>query len=488
MFDEVEEWVRKEKLIAKGDMVLAGVSGGADSVCLLLVLLFLQKRLQFSLQVLHVEHGIRGKESREDAAFVEKLCEAQAQKIPCEVVSVDVPSYAKKQGIGLEEAARLLRYACFEQAAQRLLKEGKEAGEKSATVKIALAHHADDNAETILFQMVRGSGIRGLSGMRAKRSLFPRAEIIRPLLHVTRSEIETFLAEQEQSYCVDATNLDMDYSRNRIRHAVIPQLKQINKQALAHISQSAGYLQEMTDYLEMQVQKNLPQICEKEERGYLIKQELFLAQPLILQREMILEILGRTASSRKDISAVHVESVLALFPSQVGRGISLPYQMQAKRVYEGVSVFIGENETVAVQECYEFTKEALASLRKGEKISICLPDGEISAQIIDYCGEIPKKKYTKWLDYDKMKCGLQIRKRASQDYLVIDEMGHRKKIKEYMIAEKIPAKERNALWLVADKSHVVWVIGGRIGADYKITNHTKRILEIQITGGNYNEN
>ena len=238
MLRKVLQYCRREKLIENGDYVLVGVSGGADSVCLLHVLKALQNEIGFFLEVVHVEHGIRGIESENDAAFVVRLCEEL--EIPMQLFFVDAVTYAKEQKMGLEEAARILRYDAYAQAAEQTL---------SSRVKVALAHHADDNAETVLFQMVRGSGIDGMSGMRPMRELMPGVSVVRPLLTVTRAEIEEYLKEEGQEYCVDSTNADTSYSRNKIRCHIFPMLEEVNARAVTHINQSAMLLRELGDYL-----------------------------------------------------------------------------------------------------------------------------------------------------------------------------------------------------------------------------------------------
>ena len=227
-----------EGLVKSGDVVLAGVSGGADSVCLLLMLLEYRKHCDFFLEAVHVEHGIRGDASRRDAAFVKRLCEKRG--VCCRIYPVDVPAYAKGHGLGVEEAARKLRYECFREAAEDY--DGRP-------VKIALAHHADDNAETMLFRLIRGSGLHGLYGMRPARRLAEGVTVIRPLLGMERAEIEAYLEAQGQPYCRDATNEDTDYSRNRIRHKVMPELKAVNTGAVHHMMQSAQMLRELSDCL-----------------------------------------------------------------------------------------------------------------------------------------------------------------------------------------------------------------------------------------------
>lgn len=479
MIDKVRKWIEQGKLIETGDHIMIGVSGGADSVCLLLLLLELQKSMNFSLEVIHVEHGIRGAESLSDAGFVEKLCELR--KAACRTYHVNVPEYAAENSIGMEEAARELRYSCYRRAAEQT---GRE------QVKIALAHHADDNAETVLFQLVRGSGLKGMCGMRPKRVLTEQITIIRPMLGVTREEIEQYLWAQKQEFCMDSTNLDVDYSRNRIRHAVLPELKKINVKAASHIAQSAGMLAELSDYLADEVERIVSELCERRGERICVKMDLFRCCPAILQKEVVHRVLGEVASSRKDISSQHVESVTALAKLQVGRRISLPYQMVAERTYDGIAVWREAIEKERKTETCELDREQLARAEREEGLSIPLHDGELRIRVLEFDGkmrEIQKKTYTKWLNYDKIKGSLQIRMRAGGDYLIIDEAGHRKKLKEYFIEEKIPRESRDNMWLLTDGSHVLWVVGGRISADYKVDANTKKILEVQMIGGNYHE-
>lgn len=494
MTERVMKWIKTENLIREGDCVIAGVSGGADSVCLLIILLEVQKKIDFTLRVVHVEHGIRGEESREDAAFVEALCEKYC--VPCRSYAVDVPSYAKKMGLGLEEAARIKRYECYEKEIAQLKGE-------LGNIKVALAHHADDNAETLLFQMVRGSGIEGLAGMRPKRFFIPGAEIIRPLLTVQRWEIEAYLKEVKQEYRTDSTNLDTDYSRNHIRHEILPKLSEVNTKAVSHINQSARLLLQVADYLKEQTNAAEAACCSWNEKDVEITADIFLNYPELIQTELLHDLLGKLSGSGKDIGAVHVEAVLDLFYKQVGRSVNLPYGMEGRRVYEGVRLvrnktdfygnFSQKKQSGKAQETegtYRLTQKEWRQLEAGETVAVTLPDGQMIFRIVNVSGEIGqihKKKYTKWLNYDKIKGDLRVRRRRAGDYLTVDLKGHKKKLKEYFINEKIPREKRETTWLLAVESHVIWVVGGRISTCYKINEDTKKILEVQIVGGNYHE-
>ena len=483
MLDEILNEVKREKLIEQGDVVLAGLSGGADSVCLLLILKQMKEYIPFELRAVHVEHGIRGEESRRDARFAEQLCERNG--IACYIYKEDVPEFARKEGIGLEEAARKKRYECYKKA----MSECEELFPGSR-IKVALAHHAQDNAETVLFQMIRGSGLNGLCGMQYERE-FGNGSIIRPLLAQGREQIEAYLKSQGETYCTDATNEDTDYSRNRIRHLVLPELCAINDQAVAHINQSAFFLQDMREFLCEEADRIQEMyVCEKE-NGIQLYPGVWEECHRMVSREIIHRVIGKMAGSKKDITSAHVEAVYRLFELQVGRKIELPYDLTAWRNYHGVLLKKKDDRTEETKkEAVEISREQLNELFSGKELEILLPDGIFCLRGREKTGEITeidKKTYTKCFDYDKIKCGLQIRTRETGDYLAVDCDGHSKKLKEYFVNEKIPAEERDDIWLLAEGSHILWVAGHRISAAYKIDDNTKRILEVQFFGGRFYE-
>ena len=229
---EIKRYIEKNQLIRPGDGVVVGLSGGPDSVFLLYALHTLQARMGFTLRAVHVHHGIRGAEADRDAAFSEKLCAKLV--VPFQAVHVDAPSYAAQQGLSLEEAARILRYEALETARQQLT---------TPTAWIAVAHHLDDQAETVLHNLVRGAGLRGLAGMENRRN-----HVIRPLLSIKREDILKWLEQNKIAYVTDSTNADPHYTRNRIRSTVLPELREINPEASAHIAHSAALLREADAY------------------------------------------------------------------------------------------------------------------------------------------------------------------------------------------------------------------------------------------------
>ena len=494
---KIFSYIKEKELIGAGDVVFAGVSGGADSMCLLEVLREYQKETAFKLRVLHVEHGIRGEESLSDAAYVRQFCGTRG--IPCEVISVDACAYSRAHGLSVEEAARLLRYEAFEQAAQRLeaalaaggetaenmkMPEGyKTAGEAFAEnvqmagygdegqnfcgdhVRIAVAHHMEDQAETMLWQMIRGSDIKGMGGMRPRRG-----RIVRPLLTAKRVEIEEFLRETGISWCEDATNRDRMYTRNRLRMDVLPVLEELNGQAVRHLCESACRLQETESYLAAQAAALYGRYAKEQAPGRVSVRASLLQEHPLMQRRVLYRALETVCGGAKDLGAGHVSLLQELFSQQTGRELSLPYRATAVRTYEGVELFSGS-----------------AWERKGqvdESGSECIQMEVLERALVS---EISKKKYTKWFDYDKIKYNAQIRKRQSGDYLVIDSEGHRQKLKSFLVNEKIPKTERDRLLLLADGPHIMWVIGHRISDYYKVDEHTKRVLKVQYDGGKEDE-
>lgn len=230
---EIKRYIGANQLICPGDGVVVGLSGGPDSVFLLYALHTLQPRMGFTLRAVHVHHGIRGAEADRDEAFSEKLC--AKLEIPFQAVHVAAPAYAAQHGLSLEEAARILRYEALEAARQQLT--------QAPAAWIAVAHHLDDQAETVLHNLVRGAGLRGLAGMENRRN-----HVIRPLLSIKREDILKWLKQYDIPYVTDLTNADPHYTRNRIRSTVLPELREINPEASAHIAHSAALLREADAY------------------------------------------------------------------------------------------------------------------------------------------------------------------------------------------------------------------------------------------------
>lgn len=465
MQKKVLKFMEQYHMAEEGERILAAVSGGADSICLLKVLLSLQKEKHYQLFVVHVEHGIRGEDSRKDAEFVENFC--KEHKIPCKVYHCKAEVYAREHKMTVEEGARALRYGYFAKAAEVFQAD-----------KIAVAHNQNDCAETMLFHLVRGTGLKGMCGI-----LPVRENIIRPLLCVERAEIELYLKEQGQEFCTDKTNEELGYTRNRIRHQVLPVLSDINSQAVFHLNQTAAMAAELEELVGALMQQAETAYVRRENTEVLILQEV-QTQKSFIQKSLVHQVLAQTADSSRDISGIHVQQVLNLLEKQVGRKVNLPYGMEAERTYMGVRIKKNqlENQQEERYKVWEILPgEVLEIPEYGYRIYTRILEGNLENQ------EIPQKIYTKWLDYDKIKGSILLRTRRERDYFIMDTEGRKKKLKKYLIDEKIPREQRDKLLFLSDETHLIWAIGYRIGEDVKVTENTKRILEIHVDGGTIHE-
>lgn len=467
MVNKVRSYILKHNMLSKGDRVIVGVSGGADSICLLYVLLELASEYNLKLHVIHINHGIRGDEAALDQEFVRGLC--QRHNIDFKYVKKDVPAIVREQGISEEEAGRNVRYEAFHDFA-------KEMGYN----KIAVAHNKNDDAETFLFNLFRGSGITGLRGIPPTRE-----SIIRPLLCLDRIEIEQYLEEHKVPYVIDSTNLEDDYSRNKIRNKILTYAKdEINTGVIEHITNSASMLAEIDTFIKKSVDKVFSEIVVKNKKGkeYSVNVETLDKYDIVIQKELARKIIHKLSKKLRDIDSSHIQSILGLKEKQVGKEVHLPYDIIAIKGY---------NDIILKRKLDKTPKNI-----KIEPVELKIPgrnfmvqsDRIIETKVKEYKRdmEIPKEGYTKWFDYDKINNIILLRTRQKGDFIKVDSRGSTKKINSLFIDEKIPREDRDSIPLIADGSQIIWVIGGRISEDYKINEDTKTILEIKIHGGKRN--
>lgn len=472
MIEKVAVYMQQQNMVQKGDHICVGVSGGADSVCLLRILQELRRRMGFTMSVVHVEHGIRGEESIKDMEFVKQM--AASYGLLVSVYQYPVEKIAKEQGLSVEEAGRDLRYQAFAKEADKFCLQAKEQG---GSVKVALAHHSNDNAETMLFHLCRGSGVAGLMGIRPVRDA-----IIRPLLCVTREEIETFLKENGQEYREDATNCDVSYSRNRIRNCIMPELEKINDKTLEHMNAFAEDMTELSEYFHKEVNRLIDtSLVMDDSQDFKLPLKGFNEYPKVLQRGIMLELLARASGSRKDITREHTKAMQDIAAGDVGRRVSLPHGIIAEKSYD--TLWLHNAEEAGVKSGIA-RKVPLDFLEMPDNCTILqLPFGKVRCRMIfidKNSLKIPKNQYTKCFDYDKIKNGLYFRNREPGDYFTLDRQGHRQKLKDYFINEKVPKAKREQVMLLADGSHILWALGYRISEYYKVTDDTRRVLEIQL--------
>ena len=465
---KVKVYVERFHMIEPKDTIVLGISGGADSVCLLKILARWKEAWGISLRAVHVHHQLRGEEADADERFVRELCENEG--IPCRVFHEDVQGMAQRKKIGLEEAGRIARYRCFATVCEDV-----------GGGKIALAHHQDDLAETMLHHLVRGTGMAGLCSLKPVSG-----NRIRPLLCLEKEEILVYLKAAGQPWRTDSSNLEDDYTRNRIRHHVLEELKtEVNPRAVRHMAQLSEELEETRVVLAQVAAEKRRQYVRKSEKGMLLAEEL-KKEPDLIGRQIVHDLLKEISGKQKDFTRIHVEAVQELWNRKVGARRDLPYGMQAIRMYDGIYL-----ERKA-EKCKTRDSEKNAGIQMNvqsegtESFQIGELTLTVSRTARDF-GEIPEKKYTKWFDYDRIKQTLVIRHRQPGDRICLFDGGGSKKLKDYLIDRKIPAQKRDQLWLLADGSDILWIIGDRISAAYKVTAESQRILQAEIKGGSTHE-
>lgn len=462
------EALREDCGVEPGDAVIAAVSGGADSMCLLLLLLRARVWLPMELSVVHVHHGIRGEEADADAQAVAAFCRDRG--ISCRVFEEDVPGIARRSGMSEEEAGREVR--------RRILKEERERRKEERACRevwVALAHHREDQAETVLMHLVRGSGLHGLGGMSCRDGYR-----IRPLLWAHREEIENYLTEEGVIWREDATNASDAYTRNRIRHHLLPWMREhLNPAAAEHLAETAEELREADQYLETMALSWLSDHQQEDLPGELRLPagDLEALHPA-LRRRVLWEALCSMAGRRKDIGRVHVGILEDLLKGHAGRRADLPYGLTAGKHSRELFIRNGAGEK---EKGDGLSEEVCISLREGERITFRTADGiqySISVFARENGQKIPEKRYTKWMDYDRMGQNIVLRHKQTGDVIELAGVGE-KKLGRYMIDAGIPREERGRIPLLADGNRILWIIGYRLGAGTMIRDDTKTVLEVR---------
>lgn len=458
LLNNVYNYIKQNDMIHLGDRIVVGLSGGADSVCLLLSLCELSKKFGITkndIFAVHINHMLRGDEADRDEEFSAKLCE----KLGVAFYSYreDVKLYSQIHHCTTEEAGRECRYRCF-----------REIAEKNKCNKIAVAHNKNDMAETVIFNLLRGSGLNGMRGIPAVRD-----EIIRPLLATTRNSIEDYLRFCGQEYCTDRTNLGTDYDRNIIRHNILPVFEQINSSALDHICQTAEEADESYSYIHSGATK-LYNEGVRRDNGKTIElntEELDKINP-ILQEHIIHEALADVAGKRKDLTRRHISSVVGLIYQDTGKSVMLPYNICARRSYN--KLIISSVEKNVENYHIEINDNGVYEIPAW---------GSIQVERHDYSEamEIPKKTYTKIFDYGKIKDGLCIRTPQEGDYIIIDNDGRHKKLSRVFIDNKIDRSLRECWPVLAIGHEILWAVGLRYNLSYGVDDNTKNILYIKCT-------
>ena len=443
------EFSRKYQMLPPGSKVLCAVSGGADSICLLHILWTRREELKIEVAAAHYEHGIRGDESRRDAEFVRQFCEER--NIEYIIGHGDVPAYAEKNSLGIEEAARILRYEFLSEASEQL----------KCSV-IATAHNRDDNAETVLFHLARGGGTAGIRGIPPVRG-----KIIRPLLGADRRDIERYLSENGLEHVEDSSNASDDYSRNLIRHKIIPEIEKINQ------NYSLSMLR--TSEIMRADEECLSALASDFISWYYDGTSFSLSEFRKLHRA----VAGRVvrALCPQNLEYVHVMSVLDIAEETEQKFVSLPgvcVECTCGRMYFHRNP-IGENKSACAEKNIPESR-----ILPGE-ISVIPEAGLIiSAEIAEYHGEVNDLLTNLYLKYDEICDGIFCTSRRAGDSIRPAGRKCTKTLRQLFLEAKVPPNERGLVPVLRDKKGVAAVLGTALDERF-VPNEGCRVLHLSIT-------
>ncbi|MFW6005968.1 MAG: tRNA lysidine(34) synthetase TilS [Candidatus Bipolaricaulota bacterium] len=440
--------------------VVVAVSGGVDSTALLHALLELGPEFDLQLSVAHLDHGIRGEASAENAEFVRDIAEKHGLRLILE--KRPVSQIAEEEGLSLEEAARSVRYRFLSQAAR-----------ESEMDFVALGHNRNDQAETILMHLIRGAGLRGLSGMKERSDRY-----IRPLLQTPRKEIANYVESRDIDYRFDETNEDTRFTRNRIRHELLPKLEEdYNPRVLDNIVRLGKLTRCAREFIEDRRDRAYEKIKLAEEpSGECFSRGRLLELHPYLQRATVRKFLKEARGDLEDLAYSHVEDLLEkLREEPASTRLDLPgitFSLDRDKAC------FGKNTSERTRPSYHF------GIQPGEVIKIDEADLKITCEIVssedewkldDFYGD----RLIEAVDWRKVEQPILIRNREDGDRFVPLGMKGEKKLKDFFIDLKIPRRERDKIPLVCDENGIIWVVGFRIDDRYKVDNTTEEILTMR---------
>lgn len=451
-------------MLASGDLVVVGVSGGMDSVALLHLLHRFSHRFDLRLHVAHLNHQFRGAEAARDADFTRQL--AEKYQLPCTIESVDVPALIRTQKLSPQDAARSARYRFFYDLAARL-----------GAQKIATAHHADDQAETVLAGLIRGVGLHGLGGIQPVSNDM----IIRPLLTTTRAQIEQFVEAEQLAYVTDSSNLSRKYVRNAIRLDLIPMLRErFSSAILRRLAAYAQMFQEDAFFIDKMAQAHYHKLCQRDGTAIAIDVAQFSALPATLRRAIIVQAFHDVTGAAHALNMRHVRAVMALFEHAApGQRYCLPSGVIAIRqeqcgllqsrdqVAHSVENTAVNPVSLVVPGMTTFG-EWLIETTIEEAASQPLPDQQ------------PEDDAAQAMDYNRLHVPIIVRFREPGDWFCPLGMAGKKRLKKFFIDRKVPQHTRHIIPLLVDQSGIIWVAGYAIDDRVKVTTQTTRVLRCRI--------
>jgi tRNA(Ile)-lysidine synthase len=456
--EKVQSTVVRYHLLQPHDRVVVAVSGGPDSIALLFSLFLLRDSFSLKLFFIHINHLIRGEEARKDADFTAGF--ARKLGIPGRILNSDVALLAREKKLSLEQAGRYARYALLRRHAHQL-----------CATRVATGHNIDDQAETILMNLLRGAGSRGLRGIHPCVG----GLIIRPLLEVSRDEIMAFLSHHKLEYRTDTSNFLDRHLRNRIRNNLMPMLvREYNPHMRETLWTTCQMLKDDDDILQKISGRLFKRLSDCGRDSVMLDISSISSLPMALQRRVLRIAVESLKGNLDDISFNHIERLRESMTKRVGSTVNLPGAMSGERKYQHLVIF----KTPCAEECAEVKEAEL------EIPGMVNPEGLNIRIRTEICSYHPSSFTTTgreaFFDMDRAIMPLRIRKRKHGDRFVPLGMGGSKKLKEFLIELKIDRKRRDSIPLLVDKEdRIMWVVGYRIDDRFKVTPSSQRILLVK---------
>lgn len=452
--------IKKYNMIEKNDVIVAGISGGADSISMLYILNKLKVPLNIQIIVVHINHNIRKEDALKDALFVQDIC--KKMDILCKIIDVDVKKIASDLKLGEEEAGRFIRYEKF-----------LEIKNEYNANKVAIAHNKNDQAETFLMRLSRGTGLKGLCGIAPVRE-----HIIRPLIACDRQQIENYCLENNIDFKNDYTNDLNIYTRNKIRNELIPKLTEINKNVVANIYNCSQIITEDNNYLEKVASEHfLDAIVLNEalnEEKYLVLNcyKLYDVDIAILRRVIILAV-NTIKPFLKDLTFKQIDSVIKLILNRKNGKINIKSNIIAEFEYDNLKFYV-KKDGLSTKFSYNLQFDEAIYLKNVKKYV------ELSCNITENLLS-DSKIYTIAIDCDRIETGVvRVRNRCAGDKIYLKGFNGHKSLKKFFIDEKIPKEIRETVPVVAIGSDVIWIFGYKISDYFIATKHTKNVGYIKF--------
>nr|WP_207738500.1 tRNA lysidine(34) synthetase TilS [Clostridium sp. D46t1_190503_E9] len=458
VINKVKDFIIKNDLIQDGDRVLVALSGGPDSVCLLHILYKLRNSLNIDIGAAHVNHMLRGQDAFNDEEYAKKICEEFNIDFYSKRINID--EIAKEKSISHEMAGREERYNFFD-----FIKNTHNYS------KIAVAHNSNDQAETVIMNMMRGAGIEGLCGIRSKR----KGGIIRPILCLSRDEIENYCEDNNLNPRIDKTNLENIYSRNKVRLDILPYMKDnFNKDIIETLNRMTNLLQIDNDFIEKQCNNSYKKYCNNKNNHIVISKEAFLLDKAIITR-IIKKAFVEFTGKYNNFEMKHIYEVIELAKNSTNKKNDLPNGIVAENVYGDIYL---KNKSYDKKEYEE--KEVLIGKDQLNKYTSEFNKYNIDFKVIKDKNniEFSNNVLIKYFDYDKIKEKLIVRERKNGDKIIPLGMKGSKKLKDVFIDLKVPFEERDEIPILCFDNEIAWIVGYKVSDKFKITKETKNIIKI----------